>query len=64
MLVITFIVHQLQQLGMVVVVMGCALFGTIGIIKLIKTLFHIDNLPPDLFNRKPGNKTDDNVTSK
>ena len=45
-----FIIHQLQQFGMAAITMICALFGTVGMIKLIKIFFHVDNLPTDLLH--------------
>lgn len=45
-----FLVHQLGQLVMVLVVMACALFGTVGIIKLIKKFFPFVDLPQNLFH--------------
>lgn len=44
-----FLVHQLGQLVMVFVTMVCALFGTVGIIKLIKKFFPFIDLPQNLF---------------
>lgn len=44
-----FLVHQLGQLVMVLVIMVCALFGTVGIIKLIKKFFPFIDLPQNLF---------------
>lgn len=44
-----FLVHQLGQFVMVLVVMICALFGTVGIIKLIKKLFPFIDLPQNLY---------------
>ena len=44
-----FLVHQLGQLVMVFVVMVCALFGTVGIIKFIKKFFPFIDLPQNLF---------------
>lgn len=39
-----FFVYQLQQIGMVLLIMACALVGTVGIIKLIRGVFHVDNM--------------------
>lgn len=44
-----FFVHQFEQLVMVFVIMVCALFGTVGIIKLIKKFFPFIDLPQNLF---------------
>ena len=44
-----FLVHQLEQLVMVPVIMICALFGTVGIIKLIRKFFPFIDLPQNLF---------------
>lgn len=54
-----FLAHQLGQLFMVFVVMICALFGTVGIIKLIKKFFPFIDLPQNLFRM---NKRDENNT--
>lgn len=43
-----FILGQLQQLGMVALVMACALGGTVGILKCIKRF-----LPGDGFSKDP-----------
>lgn len=45
-----FLAHQLGQLVMVLVIMICALFGTVGIITLIKKLFPFIDLPQNLFH--------------
>lgn len=46
----SFLLHQLAQLGMVAVTMVCALFGTVGIIKLIKKFFPIGDFPQGPFD--------------
>ena len=45
-----FLARQLGQLVMVFVVMVCALFGTVGIIKFIKKFFPFIDLPQNLFH--------------
>lgn len=35
----TFIIHQLQQFGFVILIMACALGGTVGLIKGIHHFF-------------------------
>lgn len=47
-----FIFGQLRQLGMVALVMACALGGTVGIIKLIRLFTPGDGLPKDPLTRK------------
>lgn len=48
----SFILEQLGQLVMVVVIMACALVGTIGIIKLIKRFSKDGELPKDPIAKK------------
>lgn len=52
------IFHQFIQLGMVAVIMICALLGTIGIIKLIKFVFHTDRI--GMFDLKQDNEKKQN----
>lgn len=47
-----FILEQLGQLAMVIVIMACALVGTIGIIKLIKHFSKDGKLPKDPIAKK------------
>lgn len=47
-----FILGQLRQLGMVALVMACALVGTVGIIKLIKWFVPGEGFPKDPITRK------------
>lgn len=57
-----FLIWQLQQLGMVAVVMVCALGGTVGILKVIKKITPGDGFPKDPLARKiedDGKKSDD-----
>lgn len=55
-----FLFNQLRQLGMVAIVMACALLGTVGIIKLIKKIFPFSDSMPNLFdnNEKQDKKED------
>lgn len=62
-----FIFHQFIQLGMVAVIMMCSLMGTIGIIKLIKFVFHTDKIgrfDPKHNNEKKQNRNQVNNSSK
>lgn len=43
----TFILEQLQRLGMVALIMVCAIVGTVGILKLIKQFTPGDGFPKD-----------------
>lgn len=57
-----FLVHQLGQLVMVLVIMVCALFGTVGMIKLIKKFFPFIDLPQNLLRTdKKGENNRNNV---
>lgn len=47
-----FILGQLQQLGMVALVMVCALGGTVGILKLIRRFTPGEGFPKDPISRK------------
>lgn len=48
----SFLIEQLQQLGMVAIVMVCALGGTVGILKLIKHFTPDKDFPKDPLSRK------------
>ena len=54
-----FLIHQLGQLVMVVIIMACALFGTVGIIKLIKKFFPFIDLQQNLFRTDEKTKKDE-----
>lgn len=54
----SFIVQQIQQFGMVVIIMACALLGTIGIIKMIGTIFHVDGFGISNNNQSQKKKQD------
>jgi len=47
-----FILGQLQQLGIVALVMVCALGGTVGILKLIRRFTPGEGFPKDPISRK------------
>lgn len=47
-----FMIEQVQQLGVVAIVMACATGGTIGILKLIKRLSPGGEFPKDPISRK------------
>lgn len=49
----SFLIGQLRQLGMVAVVMGCALGGTVGILKLIRYFALDKDFPKDPLFQKP-----------
>lgn len=51
-----FLVYQFGRLVMVFVIMACALFGTVGIIKLIQKFFPFIDLRQDLFRRGEKNE--------
>lgn len=57
-----FLVHQLEQLVIVFVIMVCALFGTVGIIKLIKQFFPFIDLPQNVFCTDEKDKNNRNDT--
>lgn len=59
-----FLIHQLGQLVMVFVIMVCALFGTVGIIKLIKKIFPFIDLPQNLFHTDAKKKDSRNDQEK
>lgn len=48
-----FILGQLRQLGMVALIMACALTGTVGILKLIKKLVPDVGSRMDLCSKGP-----------
>lgn len=48
----SFLIGQLQQLGMVAVVMVCALGGTVGLLKLIKHFTPGKDFPKDPLSKK------------
>lgn len=48
----SFMIAQLQQLGMVAVVMICALGGTVGLLKLIKHFTPGKDFPKDPLAKK------------
>ena len=47
-----FIIGQLQQLGMVAIIMACALGGTIGILRLSKHFLPGRDFPKDPIAKK------------
>lgn len=47
----SFLMEQLRQLGMVVVVMICSLGGTVGMLKLIKGFLPGKKFPGDPFSQ-------------
>lgn len=47
-----FILRQLQQLGMVAVVMVCATAGTVGLLKLIRRFTPGEGFPKDPTSKK------------
>jgi len=47
-----FIIEQVQQIGMVAVIMICAVGGTIGILKLIQHFSPGKELPKDPISKK------------
>ena len=47
-----FVMEQLQQLGMVAIIMVCAVGGTIGILKLIRHIAPGKEFPKDLVAKK------------
>lgn len=47
-----FMIGQLQQFGMVVIIMACASGGTIGILKLIKRFLPGKDFPKDPIAKK------------
>lgn len=47
-----FILRQLQQLGMVALIMVCALGGTVGILALIKHFTPGNGFPKDPVSKK------------
>lgn len=53
-----FLLHQLEQLGMVAVIMVCALLGTVGIIKLIRKFFPFGDFTQNHFDAKRSDKKD------
>lgn len=48
----SFLVGQLQQIGMVALIMGCAVGGTVGILKLVKRFAPGKDFPQDLISKK------------
>lgn len=51
-----FILGQLQQLGMVALVMVCALGGTVGILKLIRRFTPGEGFPKDSDIKEAGRR--------
>jgi len=47
-----FIIEQVQQIGMVVVIMVCAVGGTVGILKLIQRFLPGKEFPKDPISKK------------
>lgn len=47
-----FILEQLQQLGMVALIMLCAIGGTVGILRLIKRFTPGTGFPKDPISKK------------
>lgn len=48
----SFILGQLRQLGMVAIIMVCAVGGTVGILKIIKKITPGDSFPKDPISKK------------
>lgn len=57
-----FLLHQIGQLVMVPIIMICALFGTIGIIKLIQKFFPFIDISQHSFDK--GKNDEQNHTDK
>lgn len=53
----SFIVEQLQQLGMVVIIIVCAVGGTVGVLKLIKRFTPGKDFPKDPVAKKLDEKS-------
>lgn len=51
-----FLLQQIQQLGMVAIVMVCATGGTIGILKIIRKITPGDGFPQDPISKKLNEK--------
>lgn len=51
-----FLLQQIQQLGMVAIVMVCATGGTIGILKIIRKITPGDGFPKDPISKKLNEK--------
>lgn len=43
----SFVIEQLKQLGMVAVIIGCAVGGTVGMLKLIRHFTPENDFPKD-----------------
>lgn len=50
-MIMSFLLQQIRQLGMVAIVMVCATGGTIGILKIIRKI-----IPGDVFPQNPVSK--------
>lgn len=48
----SFIFEQLHQIGMIALIMGCAVGGTVGILKLIKRFAPGKDFPQDPISKK------------
>lgn len=53
-----FILGQLRQLGMVALIMLCALGGTVGLLKLIRQFMPGGQFPKDPITKKPESRQD------
>lgn len=60
----SFLLHQLGQLGMVAIIMVCSLFGTAGIIKLIKKVFPFGNFEQSPFETGKKNRKNQENTGE
>lgn len=55
-MIMSFLLQQIQQLGMVIVVMICAAGGTAGILKIIRKITPGDGFPQDPISKKLNEK--------
>lgn len=52
----SFLLQQIQQLGMVAIIMVCAIIGTVGILKIIRKITPGDGFPQDPISKKLNEK--------
>lgn len=52
----SFLLQQIQQLGMVVIIIVCAIIGTVGILKIIRKITPGDGFPKDPISKKLNEK--------
>ena len=55
-MIMSFLLQQIQQLGMVAIIMVCAIIGTVGILKIIRKITPGNSFPQDPISKKLNEK--------